>query len=236
VRTRRPLSSRVDEIEEALARLDQRNRDIERAEDGRVFNPDHPGADHRQAAGQPRQIDDLVAVEDMDAVERDLGRAVGPGAHGDEDFVPFDLRDLAVIGRHLDRMRAEEARRAGHGADGVSGELMLEDIDLVIQRLVQPGHEVLGLDILLHAVGTAVEATLPVTGEVQHRLPHGLGRDGAGMDRDAANAPPLLDDEDGIAQLGGLDGSATAGWPAADDEEVVSGHAALIPSHSQKRA
>jgi hypothetical protein len=54
------------------------------------------------------------------------------------------------------------------------------------------------------------------------------------MDGDPADAPPLLDDEDGIAQLRSLNGGTAPGGAAADDEEVVSGHALLIPSHSQK--
>ena len=123
-----------------------------------------------------------------------------------------------------------------HGADRVAGELVLQDIDLVVERLVQARHQVVGLDVLLDPVGAAVEAALALAGEVQHRLPQGLGRDGAGMDGDAADPAALLDDQDGIAELGGLDGGAAAGWPAADDEEVVSGHALLIPSHIAKTA
>ena len=46
----------VDELEHAWPRLDQRHRDVERAEDGGVFDADDAGADHRQAA---RQAGDL---------------------------------------------------------------------------------------------------------------------------------------------------------------------------------
>ena len=53
----------VDEVEDRRARLDQRHRDVERAEDGGVFDADDAGADHGQAARQPRDLDDLVAVE-----------------------------------------------------------------------------------------------------------------------------------------------------------------------------
>ncbi|MDB5575429.1 MAG: hypothetical protein JWR80_605 [Bradyrhizobium sp.] len=36
----------VDEVEEGRPRFDQRHRDIERRENGGVFDPDHAGADH----------------------------------------------------------------------------------------------------------------------------------------------------------------------------------------------
>ena len=99
----------------------------------------------------------------------------------------------------------------------------------MVERLVQPGHQVVGADILLHPVGTAIEAALPVAGEVQHGLAHRLGRDGAGVDGHAADTPPLLDDEDGVAELRSLHGGAAPGRAAADDEEVVSGHALPDP-------
>ena len=46
----------------------------------------------------------------------------------------------------------------------------------------------LALDVLLHAVGAAVEAALAPAGEIEHRLAQGLRGDGAGVDRDAADA------------------------------------------------
>ena len=56
----------VDEVEEGRTWLDQRHRDVERAEDRRIFDADDAGADDREAARQFLQIDDLVAVEDID--------------------------------------------------------------------------------------------------------------------------------------------------------------------------
>ena len=75
----------VDEVEEGRARLDQRHGDVERAEDRRVFDADDAGADHRQAARQLGQIDDLVAVEHVDAVERHVGGPERARADGDQD-------------------------------------------------------------------------------------------------------------------------------------------------------
>ena len=55
----------VDELEEVLARLDDRHRHVERREDRRVFDADDAGADHRQAARHMRFGGDVVAVEDV---------------------------------------------------------------------------------------------------------------------------------------------------------------------------
>ena len=44
------------------------------------------------------------------------------------------------------------------------------------------------------------------------------------MDRDAADAAALLHHEDGAAELRGLDGGATAGGAAADDNEIEGAH------------
>ena len=57
------------------------------------------------------------------------------------------------------------------------------------------GAEILRGDILLDAIGAAIEAALAPAGEIEHGFAQGLGRDGAGVDRNAADAPPLLDDQ-----------------------------------------
>ena len=108
----------------------------------------------------------------------------------------------------------------------IAGELVLQHIDLVVERHVQARHQVLGGDVLLHPVGAAVEAALAPAGQVEHGLAQCLRGDGAGVDRYAADAPALLHHQDGAAELRRLDGGAAAGWAAADDDEVVGGHAA----------
>ena len=40
------------------------------------------------------------------------------------------------------------------------------------------------------------------------------------MDGDAAQAQAIFHHQDRFAQLGGLHGSATAGWPRTDDDEI----------------
>ena len=123
-------------------------------------------------------------------------------------------------------MRCGSRKRAVplNGLDTVAGELVLEHIDLVVEGHVQAHHQVVGGDVLLHAVGAAVEAALAPAGQVEHGLAEGLRGDGAGVDRDATDAAALLDHEDGAAELCRLDGGAAAGGAAADDDEVVGAH------------
>ena len=91
------------------------------------------------------------------------------------------------------RVRIEEAGHAGEGLHPVAGELVLQHLDLVVERHAQPGAEVLALDVLLDPIGEAVEPALAPARKVEHRLAQRLGRDRAGMHRDAADPQPVLD-------------------------------------------
>ena len=69
-------------------------------------------ADHGQRARQALQLEDLVGVDDALAVERNVGgpiRAAVPTARMNALAVIVPHR--AVVARHLDRVRTEEARR-----------------------------------------------------------------------------------------------------------------------------
>jgi hypothetical protein len=85
-------------------------------------------------------------------------------------------------------MRISEAGEAGKGLDAVAGELVLEHLDLVVERLAQADAEVLTLDVLLHPIGEAVKRALAPTGEVEHCLAQRLGGDRTGVHRNPAHA------------------------------------------------
>ena len=65
----------------------KRNVDVQGFENGGVFDPDHAGADDGYGARQVVHAGYFVAVDDGGAVERDVGRAVGAGADGDDKTV-----------------------------------------------------------------------------------------------------------------------------------------------------
>ena len=60
----------------------------------------------------------------------------------------------------------------------------------------------------------------PLRQVLEHRLAQRLGRDRAGMDRDAAEPVAPLDDGDALAELGGLDRRPLAAGAGSDDEKV----------------
>lgn len=62
--------------------------------------------------------------------------------------------------RDLDLVRPYETGLAQRGAHHVAAELMLQHFHLMVEGLLQPGHQVGGADLLLHPVGATVEAAL----------------------------------------------------------------------------
>ena len=164
----------VDEIQKCRPRFDQGHRDVERAEDGGVFDADHARADDGEAARQFRQVDDLIAVEHRPAVERHVIRPEWPGATCDQDVGGGHHASLAAFRRHLDLVCPDKTRLAACGFHRIAAELMLQHLDFMIERLLQPGDQVDRADILLHPVGPAVEAALAPARKIEHRLAQGL--------------------------------------------------------------
>ena len=93
----------IDEVEDRLARLDQRHRDVEGREDGRILDTDDPTADDGQRPGQAFELQHLVAVENALAVERHVFGRCGR--------VPTEISALAKPasdGSPVSAMRATE--------------------------------------------------------------------------------------------------------------------------------
>src|SRR5690606_41215182 len=62
--------------------------------------------------------------------------------------------------RHLDMQGIDEARLSGDPVDLVSRKLMLQDLDLMVERKGEPPSQILGGDCLLGAVRAAIKAAL----------------------------------------------------------------------------
>ena len=110
------ISSRSMKSRKVEPRVDQRHRHVERVEDRRVLDADDAGADHRQAARQLRQLDDLVAVEHRRPVERNVIRPQRRRAGGDENAGGRVAPRVAVRLRDLDLVRTRETRLALGGS------------------------------------------------------------------------------------------------------------------------
>ncbi len=196
----------IDERQDVLVRIDQRNLHIERAEDRRVFDTDYTGANNSEAARQTLYVQDIVGIQNPLAIERNIGRAMRMRADGDDVALRGELRALAFARPHFDRIRIEEARRAVHQIDAIARELVLENFDLVIQRHVQAPAEIGGGDVALDAIAAPVKPALAPAGKIEHRLAQRLRGDRAGVHADAAHAPALVDDEHRLLELGRLNG------------------------------
>ncbi len=218
----------VDEIKDRVARLDQRHRHVERRKDRRIFDADDAAADHRQRARQLAELQHLVAVENADLVERHVAWPVRPCADGDQRMREADLAVVAGVGGQADLVGTEEFYRGARALDGVAHELVLQHLDLVVERLVQALDQIADGNVLLDPVAASVEAALAPAREVEHRLAQRLGGNRAGMHGNTAQAPAPVDHQNRFAELGRLHGGAASGRPAADDQHVVV-HVALSP-------
>ena len=157
------------------------------------------------------------------AVDRDGRRLGGPGPGRDHEGVAL-ARELAARALDLDRVRIDEAGRSLQDRDAVAEQLRLRDVELVLDHLLDPERQVRHGDRVLHAVVDAVDALIQEARQVQHRLPHRLARDRAGVDAGAADDLALFDEGDPPADLGRLDGSPLAGRTGADHDEIETLH------------
>jgi len=148
----------VEEGHQAGIGLDDRHLHVERGEDRGVFDADDAGAHHDELARDAGDLEDFVAIEDVLAVEADVARAIGLGADGDQEALGGIADGLAARALHFDGVGVDEAGRALDHFHTVAGELVLQYVDLVVERDGQALSQVLSADVLLGAVGQAVEA------------------------------------------------------------------------------
>ena len=85
---------RVQEREQAGARVDQVHLHAERREHARVLAADHAGADHGHRTREAVDAQDPVGVVDVLVVVRDAGRAVRRRAGRDQDHVGGQARSV----------------------------------------------------------------------------------------------------------------------------------------------
>ncbi len=102
----------------------------------------------------------------------------------------------------------------------VAGELVFQHFHFVIQGDEQAAAQVLGVDLLLDAIGATVKTALAPAGEVERGFAQGLGWNGAGMHRNAADAAAFLDDQNLLFELGGLNGGPSSRRTAADNNQI----------------
>src|SRR6267154_6754548 len=110
---------------------------------------------------------DVVAVEDIPVVERNIRGPVGRRPHCNDNLISNEAM-LLRIRFHDQSMWIGEASHASECLDPIACELMLEHLDLMAERHPQPDPEVLAFDVLLDPVRQPVEPALAPSREVKY--------------------------------------------------------------------
>ena len=116
-----------------------------------------------------------------------------------------------------------KAGRAPDQLDAVAIEMLLNQREFLMNDLLADVDEIRDGDVSLGA-GFAEQPALVRAGEMQHRFAQRLGGDRARVDRRAAEHVLLLDDGDGLSELGGLDRGLLPGGAGADHDAVEMAH------------
>src|SRR5208282_1420488 len=143
----------IDKRQKAARTVDQSNADAQRRKDAGVFASHHTRADHRQSARQFLQTQDVVADENVLAVEGNFGIARGFGAGGDEHMgrghgaVAGTLHHAQAqhVGVHEGRFRRDHFH-------AVALQLVARDVDFVADDVFGAEKEVIDGDVLLDGV------------------------------------------------------------------------------------
>ena len=198
----------VEELERPVTLVHQDDGRAERGQHRRVLHADDAAAHHGDGTRKAREARDVITRRNYLAVHRHSGWRGRPGAHGDEDVGGGD-RALAALTGQGQGVRVGEHRVTTEHAHAVALQLVAEDLGLPGHHAVDPVDELGG--------GRAHLRTLR---EVEHGLPERLAGDGAAVQTDSAHHALALDEGGALAKLGGLDGGALTGWPAADAQQV----------------
>ena len=150
----------VDERQQAIALVDQRDAHAQRRKDAGILNADHARAHHRQGARELLEPHDIVADEDALPVKRDARIAAGTGADGQHDVGRRYVALSASVADQVqaDRMGIDKCRLGVDQLDAVAQELMAGDVDLVADDVLGAEEQVAHRDVLLDCVRRAVDA------------------------------------------------------------------------------
>src|SRR5271169_5508160 len=124
-----------------------------------------------RSPGQPIEMENIVAGEDLLPVERNMRVAGGLGSSGDDDLAGLDYaRGAAVHMVKANRVRPGKRRLRGEQIDIVAHQLMPGDVEFVMDHPVGPGQQILNRDVLLYRVGRAVKLPGAIAGQLEDRF------------------------------------------------------------------
>ncbi|MCO5546658.1 hypothetical protein L7F22_000092 [Adiantum nelumboides] len=213
---------RVAEPEHRVPLLHHGHPRAERGEHRRVLDADHPGADDDHRVRDPAQLQHLVGVDDVLAVERDGVRAGRAGPGRDDEVRGGDLV-VVTPPRPLDDdgVRVGEARRPGQDVDVVAHQLVAHHLDLTADHVLGARQQVSYGDLGLDPVAGPVHLPLGEPGQVEDGLAQGLRRDRAGVDADPAHHVAAVGHRHPLPELRRRDRGLLPTRPGADHHQVV---------------
>ena len=213
----------VEETQDLVAALDQRDLDAERRQHAGVLGADDAAADHDHGLGQMVELEQAVGTEDGLVVERDALGAGRPGAGRDHEDLGAEPLGVVRAG-HLQQVGRDEVGLAPDQVDVIAVEVAADQLELVADDLLADEDQVGDRDVLLDPIALAEQPAIAGPGQVQDGLAEGLGWDRARVDRRAAQHGTLLDDDRLLAELRRLNRGLLTGRTRADHRAIEMPH------------
>ncbi len=214
---------RVGKLQKAWPLLHDDYADAQRGVHAGIFNANHAASDDDDSPGNYRHAQNLVAVDDVAAVDRHLrirGR-FRPGGH--HQIFSFQFAEArAVFDPQV--MSIRERSRAMEQLYVVAAQLVLQHRGFVFDHAVHAKIQIAHRDVFFGVVICAVKRLVVKTGKMQNRLAHRLAGNGSGVDADAADHGLLFHHGHGFPDFRGLNGGSLPTGAGADDYEIKRSH------------
>ena len=81
------------------------------------------------------------------------------GANADQRGLEANRFDLSVRSGYRNLVSAREPRKPFSEFDAIATKLVFEDINLMIERLLEPMFQVISCDVVFDLIGTAIESS-----------------------------------------------------------------------------
>src|SRR6266567_4942224 len=177
---------RIGNLQQPRALLHDNHAHAQRREHARVLHHDDAAAHHNQRFRQLWHAQDLVAINNVAAVDGHFWIGSRLGARGDYYELGLEF-SVAVAVLHANVVRVQKLPRTVDQIDAVALELVLDDPYFILHHMLDAEVQVRHGHFAFVAVVGPVEILVVEPGEMQHRLAHGLAGDCAGIYAHAAD-------------------------------------------------
>ncbi len=214
----------VHRSENLVHELDHGDLGAEAVPDRSQLEADHPAADDDQLARNLVKLQRTGGGDHLLFVDLHTRQGHDVGAGGDDDILCLNLRDLAVLGGHLDLACGQDLAGAVEGIDLVLLDQEADPADVGVDHILLVFHH--DRQVELRLVDLDAEHVEAVTGLLEHfrGMQQRLGRNAADVETGAAVGGALFDNSYLQTELGRLDRTDIPPRAGSDDDEIVLGH------------